>query len=35
MLKHDVTSEPSTDNPDVPPGDDDSQIVSSIEEFCI
>lgn len=28
MLKHDVTSESSTDNPDVPPGDDDSQIVS-------
>lgn len=30
MLKHDVTSEPSSDNPDVPPGDDDSQIVSDV-----
>lgn len=27
MLKHDVTSEPSTDNPDVPPGDEDAHDV--------
>lgn len=33
MLKHDVTSEPSVDNPDVPPGDDDSQIVSGLLNF--
>lgn len=34
MLKHDVTSEPTSDNPDVPPGDDDSQIVSETFLLC-
>lgn len=37
MLKHDITSEPSADNPDVPPGDEDGQDVviafNSVRDF--